>query len=608
MSLSNKSTQAAILLMCLSASDAFTTGRPVVSLANINSNQRNSIPGRAPVDVFYVDDEASEAGSVRKTLSQSQPELEALEPFTLNQELILDEFPALQEEHQEEMLRQQQELLEPTLSERDIPALPTMKDLRKFALPCFGLLLSGPLLSLVDTAFVGLASTNAMELAALGPATTLFDCLTWFLSFLNVATTNLYSSALAKGDQNEAEGVVRTGSRIGLGVGLVVMTTLITFCKPILAGYMGPAAAATPGLLEGASTYLKIRALSMPTFLLLGVLQSALLGAKDSVTPLVAIAYSTAVNLVGDYLLVNVFGMGLKGAAIATTAAQWAATAALVISARKKLMANGKLGLMNFKRKSAISAKQFLSFSAPVVLLLAGKLGVFGVLTQGAARVPGQPIPLASHQLILSLFLFLCPFVEVINQTAQAFLPAFFAPVKDYVAKMKLRNPTFDASKDAGVKKWKAASSKVSMNLIKICVFLGATAASAGSIIPMSFGQALTGDVAVQQAIKPLAKYLWWSTFLMAFMSGTEGILLAKGKAWFLAGMYAISTAIFPYVLFNFGSGSIAAVWTCFTLFQAYRGTLQTLKATEMTPGKVLKKAGNIISAPFTRAQHGAIA
>ncbi|MGK3733811.1 MAG: Na+-driven multidrug efflux pump, partial [Bacillariaceae sp.] len=68
--------------------------------------------------------------------------------------------------------------------------------------------------------------------------------------------------------------------------------------------------------------YVKIRAFSLPTSLLLGVIQSALLGAKDSVTPLIAILYSTVVNLVGDFLLVKIFGMGLQGAAIATLIAQ----------------------------------------------------------------------------------------------------------------------------------------------------------------------------------------------------------------------------------------------------------------------------------------------
>ena len=74
----------------------------------------------------------------------------------------------------------------------------------------------------------------------------------------------------------------------------------------------------TPGLLDSAVDYVKIRAFSMPTSLLLGVVQAACLGAKDSVTPLIAILYSTTVNVVGDFLLVKQFGMGLRGAAIAT--------------------------------------------------------------------------------------------------------------------------------------------------------------------------------------------------------------------------------------------------------------------------------------------------
>lgn len=64
------------------------------------------------------------------------------------------------------------------------PALPTLKQYALFAFPCLALWVAGPLLSLVDTAFVGLsssstivgsgvASSSASQLAALGPATTL---------------------------------------------------------------------------------------------------------------------------------------------------------------------------------------------------------------------------------------------------------------------------------------------------------------------------------------------------------------------------------------------------------------------------------------------------
>jgi len=333
----------------------------------------------------------------------------------------------------------------------------------------------------------------------------------------------------------------------------------------------------------------------------MGVLQSALLGAKDSVTPLKAIVYSTIVNVLGDFILVSHLGMGLKGAAIATTAAQWAATLALVISARKKLMTKGRLGLFNVKEKSAITVKKFMSFAAPVVTLLAGKLGVFGFLTQAAARVPGQPTPLASHQLILSLFIFLCPFVEVINQTAQTYLPPFYAPVKDHVAKMKQYNDHYDETKDAVVQKWQAASNKVSSGFLKSCFLVAAIVATAGAAVPKSMGHLLTGDVAVQEAIKPLAKFLWWSTLLMGPMSASEGILLARHKTWFLAIMYMISTAIFPYAVMTFGASSVAAVWTCFSVFQGYRATVQTLRVLDMSPRKVWNRATKIVAAPFQR-------
>ena len=65
---------------------------------------------------------------------------------------------------------------------------------------------------------------------------------------------------------------------------------------------------------------------------------------QDSVTPLIAILYSTITNVVGDYILVKHFKMGLRGAAIATLFAQWAATAALLGPARKRLLRNRDFG------------------------------------------------------------------------------------------------------------------------------------------------------------------------------------------------------------------------------------------------------------------------
>lgn len=367
------------------------------------------------------------------------------------------------------------------------PDVPALAQYRKFALPCLGLWIAGPLLSLVDTAFIGLSgdsSTSAQQLAALGPATTFFDGATYLFAFLNVATTNLYSTALAKNNDDttsaDAEGVIRTASQVSINCGIGIMIFLFAVCRPLLSLYIGEQASTTPGLLDAAVSYVKIRALSMPTSLLLGVLQAALLGARDSVTPLIAILYSTIVNMCGDYFLVNRLKMGLSGAAIATTLAQWAATVALIGPARQKLVSDHQLRLFRPKSPSSTTTQTFLAFAAPVLTLILGKLAAFGFMTNAAAGVPNQPTSLAVHQIILSLLFFCTPFFEVLSQTAQTFLPQFMAPLEDY---LKGRD-NVDESSESLVTEWKNRSQRVATQLMKIGMSVAALVATVASLVP----------------------------------------------------------------------------------------------------------------------------
>lgn len=328
----------------------------------------------------------------------------------------------------------------------------------------------------------------------------------------------------------------------------------------------GPEAAASPGLLDAAHEYVQIRALSMPTSLLGGVLQAALLGAKDSVTPLVSIMYSTIVNISGDYLLVNRYHMGLKGAAIATLCAQLAGTIAMIGPARKKLLSKGSsLGLLPrwFTKGApdAINASTFLKFAAPVLTLILGKISAFGFMTNAAAGLPGQPATLAAHQIALSLFFFASPFMEVISQTAQSFLPSYSV----------LPEPS--KGKNAHVKEWEGASDRLVFRLEKVGLMVGALIASVvGSIIAF-FPGIVTKDVAVQATAKPLASILAAGAFLTAPVAVSEGTLIARKELSYLAGVYFISTALLPPVLrrIRAGGGPVSQVWICFALFQLFR-------------------------------------
>ncbi len=137
------------------------------------------------------------------------------------------------------------------------PAPPTGMALLKFYFPCLALWISGPLLSLVDTSFVGLSAkatgvgigSSASQLAALGPATTFIDGSLYLFAFLNVATTNLYASALARGrsekknrvgiDELPGEGVVRTAAKTSLISGFGLMILLLVVARPLIAIYIG---------------------------------------------------------------------------------------------------------------------------------------------------------------------------------------------------------------------------------------------------------------------------------------------------------------------------------------------------------------------------------
>ena len=435
------------------------------------------------------------------------------------------------------------------------PPQPTLRELVKFALPCLGLWISGPLLSLIDTASVGLTAKPGMgatELGALGPATTFIDGSTYLFAFLNVATTNLYASALAQNAKDEekskraGDAVVRTAIKISLFCGFGIMALLFTKGEFLLNLYVGEEAAKK--ILKPATEYVHIRALSLPTSLLAGVLQAALLGAKDSVTPLIAVIASTTVNIFGDGLLVVALQMGTAGAAIATTLAQWAGTTAMLRPARNKLLV---ASTPEQRAENKVTSKSFLAFAAPVLTLILGKLAAFGVMTHVAAALPGEA-SLAAHQIILSLFFFVSPFLEVLSQTAQAFLPQY------YVVKSKI---------------FGAEAQKLAARLLRLGVTVGMCIAAIAASIPSLFPFILTNDVNVRTAVRPLALPLFLGSLLTAPVAVSEGVLLARRELKFLAGVYVLSTIMFPFGLFTLkkSGGPVANVWYGFVFFQLFR-------------------------------------
>ena len=178
-------------------------------------------------------------------------------------------------------------------------------------------------------------SPSVLNLASLGPATLLIDNCLYICYFLSIATTNKLAKNLA---QKDTEGMVRTTSHV-LGVAVVMgilITGFVWGCgESVLSGIVGDSATAVAGtaataagsaavktsVVHAALEYARIRSSIGVLAVLDIVAQSVLLATLDLKTPVLAVIFTSLTNIFGDWLLVVKLGMGIRGAAIATAAA-----------------------------------------------------------------------------------------------------------------------------------------------------------------------------------------------------------------------------------------------------------------------------------------------
>lgn len=189
------------------------------------------------------------------------------------------------------------------------------------AVPALGSLAIDPLVSLVDTAFVGHLGT--VQLGALGVNAAIFAFTFLIFNFLAYGTTPQIGRAVGRGDRQAAGRIVIQALTLAVIVGSAAALVLLAFADPILA-LMG----AEGELSEPARTYLQIRAFAGPAVLIITAANGAFRGYQDTKTPFVVAAIFNLINVILDPILIFGVGWGIAGAAAATLIAQW--TGALI--------------------------------------------------------------------------------------------------------------------------------------------------------------------------------------------------------------------------------------------------------------------------------------
>ena len=199
-----------------------------------------------------------------------------------------------------------------------------------FALPIFLANLLQLTYSLVDTRIVG-SFLGESALAAVGATTTLSNLIVQFL--MGMCNGFAIISAQYFGAKDMAKLRKSLGNALVLGTFVAIVMTVagLVFLQPILQFLNVP-----EELSDTASQYVAVIIAGLVVTLLYDVLSATLRAIGDTVTPLIVLAISVAMNIGGDLFFIVVLKAGVRGAAIATVLSQCVAVVVCAIYLWKK--------------------------------------------------------------------------------------------------------------------------------------------------------------------------------------------------------------------------------------------------------------------------------
>lgn len=375
------------------------------------------------------------------------------------------------------------------------------------AIPALGSLVADPLLSLVDTAFIGRVSRDA--LSGLGVAAAVFAVAFFLFNFLEYGTTAEVARAVGAGDADAAGRATVTSMMLGLGFGCVVTAVLVFGAGP-MAGAMG----ADGAVRAETVSYLMIRAFAAPAVLLVRAAHGAFRGYQDTKTPFLAALGINGINLALDPVLIFGFGMGIAGAAWATLIAQWVGAAVFVGLLLRDRTTYGLIGA----RPMFGEVRRFLRVGRDLAIRSGALLATFTLATGVAARVSDDSI--AAHQVLSQVFIFLAFAVDALAIAAQALV---------------------GKHRGGGDRTLLTA---VADRILVIGIFVGAVFALLLLVLQPFLGAWFTNEPGVLQEIDGA----YWLVILLqpagAVAFVWDGVFIGLGDFGYLAAAMAVSSAV----------------------------------------------------------------
>ncbi|MEA2023654.1 MAG: MATE family efflux transporter [Actinomycetota bacterium] len=423
-----------------------------------------------------------------------------------------------------------------------IPAFrrtPYDREIIRIGLPALGALAADPLVSLIDTAFVG--RLGATALASVAIASAIFLAVFAIFNFLGYAVTPLVAQSIGAGDRTEAGRFTVAALAISAVAGVVAAVALVVLGEPLLRAF-----GTESDVLEGAATYLRIRALGVPSLLVILVGHGAFRGYQDTRTPLVVTLGLNAVNLVLDPILIFGLGWGIAGAAWATVTAQWFGAiwfVALFFWTRRVEMGIG----FGWPQRRALGP--LFSAGKAMVLRNASLLVALTAATMVAARLGTAAV--AAHQIAIQLWIFLALVMDALAIAGQAIV-----------------------GKEIGAGN-RAIAREVSNRLLALGFLFGIVLATVLGVTSPWLASWFTVDEAVVMAFASILPILIVMQPINSFAFVWDGIAIGAAAFGFLAGSTlaaGVAAVGFLLAVIPLGLG-LVGVWAAIVVLMLVRVT-----------------------------------
>lgn len=211
-------------------------------------------------------------------------------------------------------------------SDRLLAALPVPKAFFQLAAPAVAAQLINILYNLVDKVFIGrIPTVGKQALAGVGVTTPVILAISAIAALVSMGGAPKASIFLGKGQQEQAEKVMGSCTWMLLLLSGFLTVLLLLFGRPVLLLF-----GASGDTISFAADYMHVYCLgTVFTQLTLG-LNAFITAQGKTLVSMRNVAVGAAANIVLDAVLINGFGMGVKGAALATIIAQGASACFVV--------------------------------------------------------------------------------------------------------------------------------------------------------------------------------------------------------------------------------------------------------------------------------------